>query len=534
MVRHWWDGEPDANIGIRTGTESGVVVVDIDPRHGGLASLQEMQAKHGALPPTVVVRTGGQGWHYFFRHPGGYLGNRQSVLPGIDVRGDGGYIVAPPSNHVAGDYLFEPGFGFNEIAVAEMPAWLRELVTGPAQPAATTSAGSETISSGERNGTLFSMACSMRSKGLSRAGIEAAIRAENATRCSPPLPDADITRIVASATRYPAGATPRGKDSSAAPREEVLNETILAFETAANPRSTAQSVQWVVHGYVAVGAMSLITGKPKLSGKSTFTLHMLAKVLDGQPFAGMTTTKTGVVYLTEERTSFTELLKRAGVLGREDFTFLRYDPSRQATFSEMVIAARRVAKQKNAKVLIVDTMAQFMALPGDSENDAGTALEALKPLQEAAQDGLAVVILHHEKKGGADVGDAGRGSGAFLGAVDVIMSLRRPEGQTSPQLRVLHALSRYNDTPDKLFLELTDHGYEAREEGGIANAAAEEVILQNAQTIEEQALTIADLIAGSDIKKTTAHTVVKKLVADGKLMETGEGVRGNPHRYWKA
>lgn len=164
-VRNYFTGEPDANIGIRTGAESGVVVVDVDPRHGGLASLREMQAKYGALPPTVVVRTGGQGWHYYFRHPGGHLGNRQAVLPGIDVRGDGGYVVAPPSNHVAGDYAFEPGYGFNEIAVAEMPAWLRELVTGPAQPVATTtaSAGSETISAGERNGTLFSMACSMRS-----------------------------------------------------------------------------------------------------------------------------------------------------------------------------------------------------------------------------------------------------------------------------------------------------------------------------------------------------------------------------------
>lgn len=75
------------------------------------------------------------------------------------------------------------------------------------------------------------------------------------------------------------------------------------------------------------------------------------------------------------------------------------------------------------------------------------------------------------------------------------MSLRRPEGQPSPKLRVLHALSRYNDTPDKLLLELTDHRYEAREEGGIANAAAEELILRNAPTTVEQALTIADLIA---------------------------------------
>lgn len=111
-----------------------------------------------------------------------------------------------------------------------------------------------------------------------------------------------------------------------------------------------------------------------------------------------------------------------------------------------------------------------------------------------------------------------------------ISQLERPQ----QQVRVLHALSRYTDTPAKLFVELTDHGYEAREEGGVSSAAAEAVILQAAPASEAEALPVPDLIAGSDIKRTTAHAVAKKLVSDGKLRETGQGVRGDPHRYWRA
>lgn len=94
-IRALWGPEP-WNIGIATGAVSGVVVVDSDPRHGGdLSALN--------LPPTLTARTGSGGLHLFFAHPGGRVPNSASRLaPGVDVRGDGGYVVAPPSNHASG------------------------------------------------------------------------------------------------------------------------------------------------------------------------------------------------------------------------------------------------------------------------------------------------------------------------------------------------------------------------------------------------------------------------------------------------
>lgn len=182
---------------------------------------------------------------------------------------------------------------------------------------------------------------------------------------------------------------------------------------------------------------------------------------------------------------------------------------------------------------MVDTLAQFLALRGDSENEAGAALEALKPLQEAARDGLAVLAVHHEKKGGGDVGDAGRGSSAFAGAVDIILSLRRPEGQTAPNVRVLHSLSRFPATPAAQFLELTASGYEAREEGGVVATAAEGIILKNAPLAEGDALPITGLIDGTSIKASTARKVADDLVTRGQLRRRGEGKKGDPFLYWK-
>jgi hypothetical protein len=539
VIRNFFTGEPDANIGIRTGVESNLIVLDVDVKSGGPASLAALVAEHGPLPVTPTVRTGSGGTHYWFAHPGQGLvvRNRQAMRPGLDLRGDGGYVVAPPSNHVDGDYGFEPGLAPHEVPLAPMPLWLLDLALGnleSTQPAPTTTASEGALGKGERHPTLFALAGAMRQKGMSRAGIEAALKAENLARCSPPLDEKEIQKMVAGVMKYPAGAVPKGRFLSALPREEVVRDTVQAFETAADPKVTSHEVNWLVRGYVAQGAITLLTGRAKASGKSTFVSHMLARVLDGHHFLCQVTQKTGVVYLTEERDTFTEVLKRSGLLGRSEFRFLRYDPARDATFAEQVAAARQVAKEIGAKILVVDTIAQFLALRGDTENEAGAALEALKPLQEAAREGLAVIAVHHEKKGSSDVGDGGRGSSAFAGAVDIIVSLRRPEGQTSPGVRVLHALSRFPATPTVQYVELTEHGYEPRDEGGVVTAAAEKVLLQNAPTSEGEALPISTLIQGTEIKEPTARKAAKKLVTEGSLKEAGDGVKGSPKRYWKA
>lgn len=127
-VAGWWRRWPQANIGVVTGRPSGLVVIDIDPRHGGIESMQQLVRQHGPLPSSPRVRTGSGGWHLLFAGPGRPIRNSvNQVGPGIDVRADGGYVIAPPSLHVAGDrYVWTRGG-----QPGEMPEWLERLVDPP-------------------------------------------------------------------------------------------------------------------------------------------------------------------------------------------------------------------------------------------------------------------------------------------------------------------------------------------------------------------------------------------------------------------
>ena len=97
MIRSWWGRWPEANIGLVTGEASRLVVLDVDPRHGGHVGLEELERQFGPLPATVEAQTGSGGRHLLFKHPGQRVSNSAGILgPGLDVRGDGGYIVVPP------------------------------------------------------------------------------------------------------------------------------------------------------------------------------------------------------------------------------------------------------------------------------------------------------------------------------------------------------------------------------------------------------------------------------------------------------
>ena len=96
LVAGWWARWPTANVGILTGKRSGLVVLDVDPRHGGDDSLAALEAEHGRLPETPLVVTGGGGLHYYFGHPGGDV-RSYTLAAGLELKADGTFVVAPPS-----------------------------------------------------------------------------------------------------------------------------------------------------------------------------------------------------------------------------------------------------------------------------------------------------------------------------------------------------------------------------------------------------------------------------------------------------
>ena len=233
VIERWWRQWETANVGVCTGANSGLMVLDIDPRHGGDESLAEFAREHGESLSTVEAITGGGGRHLVFKHPGGSVGNRVGLLPGIDVRGDGGYIVAPPSNHASGgQYCWRVGHGPHEIEPAAIPPPLLKLLTterGRPVPAATALRGSadstgclilagqqyvtgcDPAVAGGRNTAAFSIAGHLfsfvTSDGLrfNEAQVLNLLRPWN-DRNNPPLSDGELAQAVSSAMK---NGTPR-------------------------------------------------------------------------------------------------------------------------------------------------------------------------------------------------------------------------------------------------------------------------------------------------------------------------------------
>ena len=197
-IMNWWRETPNANIGILTGSESGIIVLDIDPTHGGNKSLESLIAKHGELPPTLKVKTGGNGWHYYFNHPGIKVPNRANLLPGIDIRGDGGYVVAPPSLHASQNSY---NWASDIKRISEAPSWLIEFINK--RPISQSAKSPEAnFATGSRNSSLMSIAGFLQSKGLEQANIQSAIESLNQSLCKPPLSDIEVSQICKNVDRY--------------------------------------------------------------------------------------------------------------------------------------------------------------------------------------------------------------------------------------------------------------------------------------------------------------------------------------------
>ena len=207
-IRAWWARNPRANVAMATGKVSGMVAVDVDPRHGGDEGLLDLAARHGPLPETAESLSGGGGRHVFLAHPGGHVPCSQSeIAPGVDIKGDGGYVVLPPSVHPGGGaYAWEFSSDIADVRPAACPQWLVALIRAPGDktPQGRTSRPSDAnvIPSGQRNTALASLGGGMRRMGMSHNEILAALQEANQSRCDPPLDASEVEAIAASVARY--------------------------------------------------------------------------------------------------------------------------------------------------------------------------------------------------------------------------------------------------------------------------------------------------------------------------------------------
>ena len=210
----WWGqgehagkrGNPSYNIGMACGQVSGgIIAIDLDchsDEANGLHFLRDWEVEHGKLPETWTQITGSGGKQLFYR-AGQDIRNSANGEIGVDVRGNGGYVVLPPSLHPCGD-CYEWSISPDDMDVADADDKVYDFIRavsktkkrGDGWNAEKTGIPSEIKEN--RNETLFSLGRSFLSRGSGHDEVATLIRSLNATICSPPLPADEVEKLIGS------------------------------------------------------------------------------------------------------------------------------------------------------------------------------------------------------------------------------------------------------------------------------------------------------------------------------------------------
>jgi len=206
VVKRWWTENPTANIGISTGVISDLVIVDVDVKKG--AKGPESLATLTGMTPTLAAQTPSGGQHFYYASPGP-LRCRIGLLNGIDIKADGGYVVAPGSTLDGKAYEWvDP-----EAHLVMLPDTIIKLMAEkrPSKSAQLPAKG-KPITEGKRNAALASIAGGMRRRNMGLDEIFTALKTMNAKRCQPPLPDTEVETIARSICNYAPGNTEQDED----------------------------------------------------------------------------------------------------------------------------------------------------------------------------------------------------------------------------------------------------------------------------------------------------------------------------------
>jgi len=476
-VKQWFTTTyKDWGVGICTGRAGArqVFVLDIDehdPQQSGSDTLADLEAEHGKLPDTVTVLTPTGGRHLYFTTPIAIRNDAGKRLgPGLDIRGDGGQVLAPPTLHPIGKpYTFEEGFGITDILPADAPDWLIKrltaepkidrtrpadgdiFLTDPNSPSArynnTTNwqtiltqdawtyvyQGTDGTEYWRRPGKTTGISAS-----LNHNGNDALIVFSS----NAPVPEGGYSRFGYHAQRHHQGSW-----KQAAAQYMNLNPTVT---TSTPDELLSQLVNWtefwnqdhkaedwIAYPLIARGRQTALFAVAK-EGKSYIALACVAALATGKPIFGRPAQdQVHVLYLDYEMTA-ADLMERLDNLGytREDnLTHLHYAliPSLPPLNTyEGAAAVMKLVELTQAQVVVIDTTGR--AVEGE-ENSADTYREFARTTGLALK-GAGIALLrtdHAGKDKGKTQGQ--RGSSAKNDDVDIVYHLQR-DGHTIKLTRV--------------------------------------------------------------------------------------------------
>ncbi len=542
LERHLSDA---ANLGVLTGL-AGVVEIDLDhPAARVLAPsiLPETGRIHG--------RGGAPSSHPWYRIsslvPTKKFADPVDGTMLLELRGDGGMTVVPPSVHPTGEpYLWESEGELLEVDTDRFLALIARLAAATLLAKHWPERGSRHNASLSVGGMLAradwdreQAAEFVRLVARAAGDEEFEARAENARTSfdrtatespvvgAPTLAGIMDERVVRRAAEW-LGLKWRVV-SQASPSSPALQKPAaagLAFvsigDLLAQP---VEEVRWLIEGRLSAGGTSLVVAKPK-AGKSTLARALALAVSRGDPWLGWAVAQGPVIYLAleEKKSEVAAHFRAMGATGPEPIQIV-FGPTPKDALRQLEAEARGTPPA----LIIVDTLQRLVRV--SDLNDYSKVTAALDPLLHLAREtGAHVQFLHHARKGFLSTdGDGVLGSTAILGTVDTAILVRRTE-----RARSLWTIQRYGDDLEETVFELdpvtrTPRLTKARK--AFESERLEQLIVRALRDAPETSLTEQELNDRVPGRTEYKRPALRRLVERGDLVRTGTGTRGAPYRY---
>lgn len=562
QVCAWWKKWPTANIGMATGRLSGVIVLDCDS-----GEARQLALDRGGLERTPAVWTGKPGGtHFWMAHPGYDVKNFVKEIDGTDFRGDGGYVLLPPSLHHSGTTY---RWAENTLGMkpATVPPWLDELFRAKASWAISDGDGKTPldlaeiltgIKQGERDTKLFKYACRLRHDDVLQEHAEMMLRLA-ARACDPAFPEDEAVEKVRRAYREyePGGIGPQVEvDEFFAPpprggaRVNEIGDEIGATSETDDDREEAVSwrvynvedflaieyppVEWRVQGYLREKAILFSFGPPG-SIKTFVATDAAIAIASGGLFLNKFECQQGRVLIVQEDTLGSDyqqsylrpMMKARGISGSDIRDTLFIAPPAEFAFDQedrMRDLCNWLGEHK-PDLLVIDS---FYLMYSGRKEDLIAVMKILKRLRN--RFGCAIWIIDHNRKGQADSSGEnpidrlinGREKSA---AVDVVMESRPVKGeQGSTFLDVLKL--RGAKLPDAVRVTYEDglitvEGDEESSPRGAAQTVYEWLCREGGSR------TKAQMARGCDISERSVHYAVGELAMAGRVKKTGKQGRAD-------
>ena len=318
------------------------------------------------------------------------------------------------------------------------------------------------------------------------------------------------------------------------------DEFVATAEAAAEPRiriyaapdiATLQpeQVDWIYEPFFAVSDLSSLEA-PSKAGKSTYARLLcasVASVAGRRTFLGGAVKHGPSLYCTEERAgTFREGLARAGALELPDLHVMFLHDAYRMEWAEIVDEIAEHCERLGILLVVIDTLSKWAGMRGDEEQSSGCAMSVMSPLQHLAAKGIAVLAIRHERKSGGAVGEAGRGSGAFTGDFDVIMSLRKVAGEKTQ--RRLETIGRHDEAPDALVIDLADGDYRVLGDPRVLRQREQERAIVDLLPVSRgKQVTYEDLAESAKVSRQTVMNLLRRLQNEGVVNRAHGEVPGH-------